>query len=145
MEMISYSRNFLLIGIIAVLLFLSSCKTNEHISTAPLESNKKQHYLAIAQAIKSKYDRHIDKLPKYQASHYAARIYRISGDTAYLKYSLRDLQAMQQETQELLEVAKNHTEAQYSQAKIKNWPSRARSTLRHKTLAIAPDFFLLLE
>lgn len=121
---------------------LSSCKTNNH---PPLSHTKKYDYLAIAHAIKTKYDQHLDAMPKYQASHYATRIFRISGDTSYLKYNLRDLQSMYQESQELLTVARNHAEAQYAEEKIKYWSSKTRSTLRRQTLTATPQFLYYLS
>lgn len=139
MPQLRWRHGFLAIGL--VILFLSGCKTSGKAVLTPSSDEEKQNFLTIAQAIKAKYDQHIDKLPTYLASHYAARIYRISGDTSYLKYNLRDLQAMHQETEALLQTAKDHNEAQYSQAQLKKWRSQPRFALRRRTLTIAPEFF----
>ena len=134
---------FSMMGVFMTL--LSNCKTNNH-PPLPLIHAKKYDYLAIAHSIKNKYDQHLDTMPQYQASHYAARIFRISGDTSYLKYNLRDLQSMYQESQELLIVARNHGEVQYAEEKIKYWSSsKTRFNLRRQTLKVRPQFLYYLS
>jgi len=97
-------------------------------------------YHGIAQAIKANYDQQLDRLTGYKASHYAARIYRISGDSAYLNYNLRDLELMTGRVEKLLQVAQEDAAIEYSHATAQRWSSSPRAKLRRESLAIAPDF-----
>ena len=90
-------------------------------------------YRGIAQAIKANYDQQLDRLTGYKASHYAARIYRISGDSVHLNYNLRDLELMTGRVEKLLQVAQQR------------WSSSPRAKLRRESLAIAPDFLYYLN
>lgn len=97
-------------------------------------------YLDIAQAIKATYDQQLDGLTDYQASHYAARIYRISGDTGYLEYNLHDLRSMIEEAEKLLQIAQDNAEIEYSGIRADGWSASARARLRRQSLIMAPDY-----
>lgn len=97
-------------------------------------------YHDIVQAIKAKYDQQLDALTGYKASHYATRIYRMSGDTAYLDYNVRDLKFMLKEAERLLQVAQGNSVTEYSKTKAESGSSSPRAKLRRQSLSVAPDF-----
>ena len=102
-------------------------------------------YHGIAQAIKAKYDRQLDVLTAYKASHYATRIYRVSGDISYLEYNLRDLELMVEKVEGLLQVAQENSEIEYSRTKADGWSSNIRADLRRQSLVVAPAFLYYLN
>jgi Domain of unknown function (DUF3541) len=128
---------------LAIILLIIPDKTNHSFTSM----NKiKPSHSDIAQAIKTKYDQELDNLADYKASHYAARIYRISGVTAYLHYNLQDLRNMKDKAEQLLHVAQNNNEVKYSRTKGSKWSAKAtdqsariRAELRLKSLDIAPS------
>lgn len=143
-------RNKVKIGLIlfifsalAIILLINLDKINHSVTSM---DNIKLSYNDIAQAIKTKYDQELGNLDDYKASHYAARIYRISGAATYLTYNLQDLRNMEDEVEQLLQVAHNNTEVAYSRTKATGWSAKAtdqsariRSKLRRKSLDIAPS------
>ena len=86
---------------LASVVFITACQVNHSL---PSTEKNELSYDHIAKAIKAKYDQELDNLPANKASHYAARIYRISGDTSYLDYNLRDLENMRKKVEQLLQV-----------------------------------------
>ena len=106
----------------------------------PLSGKKGLSYNQIARAIKAKYDQNLDSLNNYKASHYATRIYRISGDTTYLSYNLQDLQRMRENVEKLLSVANDNNEIAFSKIRTEGWSSGERVNLRRATLTTAPAF-----
>jgi len=128
---------------LAIILLITPDRTNQSFTSM---DNIKLFHSDIAQAIKTKYDQELDNFPDYKASHYAARIYRISGDTTYLSYNLQDLSNLKDKVEQLLQVAHNNNEVKYSRAKASKWPAKAtdqsariRAELRRKSLDIAPS------
>jgi Domain of unknown function (DUF3541) len=128
---------------LAITLLFSFDKINHSITSM---DNIKLSHSDIAQAIKTKYDQELDNLPNYKASHYAARIYRISGVTTYLPYNLQDLRNMKDKLEQLLQVAQNNNEVKYSRTKASTWSAKAtdqsariRAELRLKSLDITPS------
>lgn len=106
----------------------------------PLSEKKELSYNQIAKAIKAKYDQNLDSLNNYKASHYATRIYRISGDTTYLSYNLKDLQRMKENVEKLLLFANSSNEIVFSKIRTDGWSSGERVNLRRATLTTAPTF-----
>ena len=133
----------LVFAALAITLLFSSDKTNYSFTSM---DNIKLSHSDIAQAIKTKYDQELDNLPNYKASHYAARIYRISGVTTYLPYNLQDLRNMKDKVEQLLQVAQNNNEVKYSRTKASTWSAKAtdqsariRAELRLKSMDITPS------
>ncbi len=122
---------------IAIVFFISVSKANYGLFSSGENSLT---YYDISKAIKAKYDQELDNFTPYKASHYAARIYRISGDTSYLDYNLRDLNNMRTNVEKLLKVARESGEVEYSKSKVEGWSSGTRSDLRRESLSIAPAF-----
>lgn len=120
---------------LAITLLITLNKTDRNVTSM---DNNNLSYSNIAQAIKTKYDQELDNLDDYKASHYAARIYRISGIETYLTYNLQDLRNMGKQVEQLLEVAHNNNEAAYSRKVARDWPASIRTDMRRKSLDIAP-------
>ncbi len=125
------------LGVLTAFIFMIINKAND---TTPLTEKNEKSYYDIAMAIKAKYDQNLHALTDYQASHYAARIYRTSGDTSYLDHNLRDLKLMIAKVEELLHIAENKSEVEYSRIKADGWTSGVRSDLRRQSLTVAADF-----
>lgn len=128
---------------LAITLLITPDKTNHSLTSM---DNIKLSHSNIALAIKTKYDQELGNLANYKASHYAARIYRISGTTSYLPYNLQDLRYMKDRVEQLLQVAHDDNEVKYSRAKASKWLAKAndssariRAELRRKSLDIAPS------
>lgn len=132
------NKTILLLSLVAFVASLFMTFNNYNSKPASTDS-RKLSYNDIALAIKNKYDQELDKLEDYKASHYAARIYRISGATSYLTYNVKDLWNMKDEAHELLQTARNSTEAEFSKAKADSWAPGIRTELRRKSLDIAPS------
>jgi hypothetical protein len=127
---------------LASVVFITACQVNHSL---PSTEKNELSYDHIAKAIKAKYDQELDNLPANKASHYAARIYRISGDTSYLDYNLRDLEVMRKKVEKLLQVAQDSHEVEYSKKRADAWPPKLRTDLRRESLVIAPAFTYYLN
>lgn len=132
-----------LFSVLSITLLLILDKSNH--SAASMNTDIPS-YNNIAQAIKTKYDHELDNLDDYKASHYAARIYRMSGVETYFTYNFQDLRNMAKQVEQLLQVAQNKNEIAYSKAKLAEWSAKAtdqdaifRAELRRKSLDIAPS------
>ena len=110
------------------------------ISYLSLNSEPEPSYEDIAQSIQHKFDQELDNFSDYKAGHYAARIYRISGDTSHLKYSLQDLSSIQKQAAKFLQIARNDGEVEYSKSLVDTWSPGNRSDLRRESHTIAPAF-----
>jgi Domain of unknown function (DUF3541) len=129
-------------SVLTITLLIIFDKANH--SVASMDNNNLS-YRNISQAIKANYDQALENLPDYKASHYAARIYRISGVETYLTYNFQDLRNIGEQVEQLLKVTQNNNEFAYSKAKVAEGSAKAtdqsaifRAALRRKSLDIAP-------
>lgn len=127
----------LLLVVVGSAIFITFSETGYSL---PLSEKKELSYNQIAKAIKAKYDQNLDSLNNYKASHYATRIYRISGDTTYLSYNLQDLQRMKENVEKLMLFANDNNEIEFSKIRTNGWSSGERVNLRRASLTIAPAF-----
>ena len=133
----------ILFSALAITLLTTLDTTNK--SSISMDTNNLS-YSNIAKAIRAKYDQELGNLDDYKASHYTARIYRISGAETYLTYNFRDLRNMKSQVEQLLQAAKNKNKFLYSKEKVDEWSAKAtdqsaifRAELRRKSLDIAPS------
>jgi len=127
----------LFIAVLSSAISISINKVNDNL---PSVERTKLSYADIAKAIKANYDQKLENLSIYKASHYANRIYRISGSPIYFDYNLQDIGNMIKSVENLLQIAHDNNEIEYSKTQTDGWISGARAVLRRESLTIAPAF-----